>query len=253
MAEAIGAFIVSSLAAEAAVASVASAFSVSVAAVNTAVGTAAILGATIGLQYAMAPKPPAPENGAAPIKQAVPSRIRGYGRNRLAGAYMFFEEINRNSYDVIAFHSGRIDKVIGVYFHDDLVTLSSVGPDGPGTAGVYAFVEDTFGDSRYGGHQIALEIRVGNAFQGAPWFHGFEVGGIWSSAHHGNGVAWLALKCNTPEDPQTTQRPIRTGFLCPQLSLIALGYGIRVTRHKAGRTRQRGRYRTIRCFSSLTI
>lgn len=184
---------------------------------SSIVGSAVILGASIGLQYALAPKPPGPENGTQPIKQAVPPRIRGYGRNRLAGSYMLFEEINRISYDVIAFHSGRVAAIDHVYLHDDVVTLSSIGPDGPGTAGAPGLVENTFGDGRYGGNQLAVQIAVGAESQAAAWFAGFEVGGIWSADHKGNGIAWLALKCNTPESPTDYTKVYPHGLPLPSV------------------------------------
>jgi hypothetical protein len=75
--------------------------------VATIVGSAAILGATIGLQYALNnPNVPTAENGAVPIKQAIPPRIRGYWINRLAGYYVLFLAAGGNSQDMLAFHSG---------------------------------------------------------------------------------------------------------------------------------------------------
>lgn len=221
MAETIGAIIFSAI--EAAGVAGATAFGstaiLGTVTVNTVVGAAAVIGASIGLQYAMAPKPPAPENGMQPIRQAVPPCIRGYGQNRLAGYYMFFEEINATSYDVIAFHAGRIGKVLSVYLYDDLVTLSSIGPDGPGTAGTYGYVEDTFSDGRYG-HDLAIQVAVGRESQTAAWFAGFEVGSIWSADHKGNGVAWLAMKCLTPGDPSNYTKRYPHGLPAP--SVVAL-------------------------------
>jgi hypothetical protein len=95
---------------------------------STVVGTAAIIGASIGLQYALAAHPdvPKPENGSQPIKQAIPPRIMGYGTNRLAGYYMLFEigpNTVANSFDVMAFHSGRIGAIRGLFLHDDAITV----------------------------------------------------------------------------------------------------------------------------------
>lgn len=175
----------------------------------TILGSAAIIGASIGLQYALAPKPPGPENGAIPIKQAVPSRIRGYGRNRLAGAYMLFEEVSGKSYDVIAFHSGRIAGVDDVYLHDDKVVLL------PGNG----FVQDTFEDGRYGGNRIFIETRLGGVGQAPPdWINdGSGVNAIWNENHRGDGVAWLAMLCGTSPDPSEYTKYFPHGLPTPSV------------------------------------
>jgi hypothetical protein len=159
---------------------------------STVLGSAAIIGASIGLQYALAPKPPGPENGAVPLKQAVPPRIRGYGRNRLAGYYMLFEEVSKASYDVLAWHSGRAWAIDRIYLHDDPIV---VGGDG--------LVVNNFSDGRYGDNQIFIETRLGDPSQSAASFYldGSGVNTIWTANHKGNGIAWLAMKCNTPGDP----------------------------------------------------
>lgn len=41
----------------------------------------------------------------------------------LAGYYMLFEESDKNSYDVMAVHSGRVAAVVNMYLHDDLVAF----------------------------------------------------------------------------------------------------------------------------------
>lgn len=76
------------------------------------VGSAAIIGASIGLQYALSnPDVPKPENGAQPLKQSVPSRQRGYWTNRLSGYYLLFLGAGGDSQDMLAFHSGPIESV----------------------------------------------------------------------------------------------------------------------------------------------
>lgn len=153
---------------------------------TTIVGTAAILGATIGLQYALRPDTPRPSDGSAPVKQAVPPRIMGYGRNRLAGFYMLFEEFSATSFDVMAFHSGRIGGIVQYFLHDDEVFLYD---DGTVQAGF---------DNRYTPPSVAIETRLGYDDQAPPSWIGFT-SGVWTAAHKGNGIAWAALRCGSTE------------------------------------------------------
>jgi hypothetical protein len=164
----------------------------------TVVGTAAILGATIGLNYALRPSLPKPEDGSQAIKQAIPPRIRGYGTNRLAGYYMLFEAAGNppaSSYDVMAFHSGRISEISGLYLHDDPVTTSpSILP-----GAVIGSVASTYADGRYAGW-VFLEAALGAPVQFAPSLmtDSPAIADVWTSAHRGNGIAWIAMKCVCP-------------------------------------------------------
>lgn len=155
--------------------------------IETIVGTAAIVGASIGLNAALRARPqdvPPPESGSQALKQAIPVRIMGYGRNRLAGYYVLYESFEGSSYDIQAFHSGRVSAIVGYYLHDDPCTLSGGYIVGPG-------------DGRYGDNVINIETRLGTAPQAATAFIGISVGlaAIWSAAHQGNGVAWAAMRC----------------------------------------------------------
>lgn len=190
MAETIGTLIFASIEAAGATGAAALGSTAIIGSVTVAqvVGTAALIGASIGLQYALAPKPPKPEDGTQPLKQAVPARVRGYGQNRLAGSYMLFEEVGKISFDVMAFHSGRIGGVTKYYLHDDEVTLSGLA------------VQNTFEDERYK-NAVFIDTRLGTNNQDAPWFVdlGTGVEAIWNHDFKGNGIAWSALLCNAVE------------------------------------------------------
>jgi hypothetical protein len=193
--------------------------------IATAVGSAAILGASIGLQYALRPNAPGlppPESGSQPIKQAIPPRIRGYGLNRLAGYYMLFEAVPTlgrgppaNSYDVMAFHSGRIGSVVGFYLHDDpVLTTSDISHGGVG------IIANTYADSRYSGY-VVIEVALGSSPQSASSLITSDpaISSIWTSAFQGNGIAWAAMKCIGAHDAPT----FTTAFphQLPVLSVLA--------------------------------
>ncbi|RYH45500.1 MAG: hypothetical protein EON54_16725, partial [Alcaligenaceae bacterium] len=155
----------------------------------TIVGTAAVIGASIGLQYALRPGVPAAQDGSQPIKQGIPPRVRGYGRCRIAGYYMLFEENNGQSYDVIAWHSGRSAGIVTYYLHDDLVTLTG------------EVVNSSIPDGRYGYGDGTVRIRssLGDIYPPPPTYFsdpGIGFDAVWNGTDmRGNDIAWLSLYC----------------------------------------------------------
>lgn len=163
---------------------------------GTIVGSAAILGAAIGLQAAFGARPnlPQAESGSQPLMQAVPPRIRGYGRCRISGYYMLFEATNNTSYDVIAFHSGRVAQIVGIYLHDDQVFHNSNYPTDD-------VVSTTIDDGRYGA-VVHIRYDLGNSTGTPFYFNETEMDGLWNpSTHLGRGIAWLSLVCGKSETP----------------------------------------------------
>lgn len=180
---------------------------------TTVVGTAAIIGTSIGLQYALRPSVPAPEDGSQPLKQGIPPRIRGYGRNRLAGYYMLFEESDKNSYDVMAQHSGKVWAVVNMYLHDDLVVFDSGATD--------AIRPSFAGDGRYGPvGNVRVRFGYGDGTSQTFFSDGGPGGGIWAvETHFGIGIFWASLYCQgqgLKPDQYTTTYP--RGL--PLLSLV---------------------------------
>lgn len=166
--------------------------------VATAVGAAAVLGVSAAVAFANAPKvPKSGEAGfAQPIRQAIPPRPFGYGRSRVAGAYMLFEvdPSNFTSIDVVALHQGRIAGVVHHYLNEDIVGVN------PGTNAVVALHtgEVTEDENRYGaftGDLVFIETRQGLATETAYTSVASALPALWSSAHRGDGLASLALRC----------------------------------------------------------
>lgn len=186
----------------------------------TAIGSAAILGATIGLQYALSkPNTPKAEDGSQALKQSIPPRQMGYGTNRLAGSYLLFESQGSapaTSYDVIAFHSGRIGGIASIYFHDDLVT-----PDGDINDGGVHNISATFSDERYSLSRIKVEARLGTNTQTALAVLTSDslINSLWTSAHRGRGIAMLAVVSGGLNDPSDFTRIYPRGR--PEPSVVA--------------------------------
>jgi hypothetical protein len=182
-----------------------------------AIGGTALLSASIGLSYALSANPnmPKPEAGAMAIKQAIPARVRGYWDNRLAGAYMLYEEANRTSYDVIAFHHGRVESIRHFYLHDQEVSVSpDISAGGVGTVA-------TVGVDQFGGGRVQIEIKMGAATQTSSALYASDpdINGLWTSAYRGDGIAYACLKCGAFADPPTFSRGYPQGK--PELSVVA--------------------------------
>ncbi|MGY3607681.1 MULTISPECIES: hypothetical protein [unclassified Bradyrhizobium] len=184
----------------------------------TIVGGAAIIGASIGLQYALGqPNLPKAQDGSQAIKQAIPPRIRGYGINRLAGYYMLFEANGpppNASFDALALHSGKVDAFIGFYLSDDpVITTSDISHGGQ------SLVTSSFSDGRYGSF-IKVETAVGNPSQGgSPMLYTDPlISTYWTVNHRGDGIAWATMVCGAPPDPQVYSRIFPKGH--PELSVL---------------------------------
>lgn len=185
----------------------------------TVVGTTAIVAASIGLNYALSNTDvPKPEAGAQALKQAIPSRVRGYWINRLAGSYMFFGAEGpgpNTSYDVIAFHHGLVTEIVQVYLHDDAVTTSpSVSAGGFG-------VVDATAEGYYSLGRLQIEVRMGTFPQTALSLMTNDpfVSWQWTSSFRGDGVAHAALTCTAAVEPADHTGVYPRGK--PELSLVA--------------------------------
>ena len=186
----------------------------------TAIGTTALVAGAIGLQYALGrPGVPKPEDGSQALKQSIPPRIRGYGTNRLAGYYMLYEAAGpapAGSYDVIAFHSGRVERVDGFLLNDDPVTPNVSIPYG----GI-ATILGTYSDERYSHDAIHIDLKIGAAGQSASTLLTGDplINTIWTSQFVGNNIAYCAMVCNGTSDFSLQSRVYPRGK--PELSVVA--------------------------------
>jgi Putative phage tail protein len=162
--------------------------------VATAVGTAAILGASIAVAFATQPEVPKASDGSQPIRQPIPPRPFGYGRTRIAGAYMLFEvdDVTGESWDVLALHQGKIAGIVHVYLADDLVQLN------PANGFVNGLLNLADSDTRYNhnsANRVQLKFTQGLATETAFADVVAVLPTLWTSAHRGDGVASLMLHC----------------------------------------------------------
>ncbi|WP_316188330.1 MULTISPECIES: phage tail protein [unclassified Bradyrhizobium] len=206
MAETIGLFILESIGATASITGIGAA-TVTVAGVSAAtiVGTAAIIGASIGLNYALAssvrPDVPKPEDGSQSIKQAVPPRIKGFGTNRLAGYAMLYEasptQRPGKAYVVNALHSGVVGAFRGFYLNDDLV--NTIGDITHGGAAQVAAQDDK---GKYAAIYLETHLGIVPEIPNSLLTVDPQINGLWGVNHRGDGVASLTMLCNGISSPQ---------------------------------------------------
>lgn len=180
-----------------------------------AVGTVLLVAGAVGLNLLINRRPTPssqpsalapPDAGHQTIKQSIPPRVVGYGRVRLAGSYMLYEEDSGTSYDVIAFHHGRVEAIVGYYLHDDAVTI-----DGSGVVNVLP-------DGRYDNDKITIKTRLGAETETAYSEITSALSSIWTSAHRGDGIASAAMICSPVAlEDYTVEYP--RGL--PMLSIVA--------------------------------
>jgi hypothetical protein len=181
---------------------------------TTIVGSAAIIGVSIGLQYALNnAEVPKPEDGVQSLKQALAPRRRGYWINRLGGVYMLYLAAGGASQDMLAFHSGRIQEFLSVYLHDNQV--STVPDPAHGVViEVQSVGAETYLDS------ISLQLFDGRDDQTTfSMLNASTTSGVWTSAHAGQGIACGAMICALAADPETHTKRYPQGL--PVLSVVA--------------------------------
>lgn len=130
------------------------------------------------------PKIPRAEDGRVGVRQPTASRQSGYGRARIAGVYMLYEERAGHSFDVLAFHDGEVDAVERYFLLDDEVSV------------VDNVVQPTI-DGAYGGGRVRFYTNRGLT-PNAPFS---EIVGnlpdIYTAQHRGDGVAQIGLVCQS--------------------------------------------------------
>jgi Putative phage tail protein len=187
--------------------------------VASAVGSAVLIGGSLA-GAALLSRPsqtefavPKPSDGTKTLRQAIPPRLMGYGRCRIAGAFVLYEAgDNGYSYDVLALHEGRISAFQLYYLNDDLVGINI------GTGG---FVNSVIGsdDGRYIG-SVVIQTRLGLSTETAysDAVTGIADSGIWGNGHRGDGVASAFLRC-APVSQENHFTIYPNGL--PKLSVVA--------------------------------
>lgn len=163
--------------------------------VLTAAEFAAELALVIGLNALLAPKAPSTPAGFQTVKQAIPDRVRGWGRCRLRGAVMFDEASGVYLNRVFAFHDGQIDGIERWYLNDDLVYLSTGPFSTPWVGAVNGGFIAAGAGNRYGGNHVGLDWRLGLPTETAYAGLVSSMPTMWSDNCRLDGVASFFLSC----------------------------------------------------------
>jgi len=180
----------------------------------TIVGTAAIIGVSIGLQYALNnPEVPKPENGVQSLKQTLAPRRRGYWINRLGGVYMLYLAAGGDSQDMVVFHHGPVEQFMAIYLHDQQVSTI------PGIAHATVLAVQSVGANTYL-NVISLQLFDGRAGQTTyDMLSTSSTSGVWTTSHVGNNQACGAMICTKTADPSIFTKRYPQGL--PVLSVVA--------------------------------
>lgn len=148
------------------------------------------------------PKLPKPADGQLVTAQALPPRVRGYGRARLGGAYALRETSDGVLYQHVMMHHGRVDGFEDIYLHDEVVTLGTDIKGKPNsvmepehfTKGSFAFnpsaspPEDIVGRVSY----VQIETRLGLVPETpVQWL--VDAFPFWTANHRGDGIAQISV------------------------------------------------------------
>lgn len=156
--------------------------------VGTVAGYAAIIAPGIIAGIAGRPQLPSPSQVKIPLRQTIAPRQSGFGRARLSGPYMLFEEYQGDSYDVIAVHDGAIDAIETRWLHDDAVTVGTASIHSTSFTDAVLFTSPT---DQYT-NAIRWNDNLGAASQTAH--PAITDNPEWGAAHRGDGVASIGLR-----------------------------------------------------------
>jgi hypothetical protein len=158
------------------------------AAVGLSAGLVSAIGVGIGLvgtllQTLLQAQPPKPkfEDGTQNVKQAVPPRVRSYGRGRTGGAYVYYDTNDSGDLIMLLCHAAHlIQEVEQHWLFDSIVELDSGGGV---TTGSYQLLGESF-------------VFVTN-YLGTPTQVVADMPGEWDPLlHKGHGLFLTRVKCS---------------------------------------------------------
>lgn len=136
-------------------------------------------------QMMLSPTPPKPQmaEGDVSIKQAIPPRVRVYGRQRMGGAYLYYDSTSEGDLKTLVCHAAHeIDGYEEDWLNDERVQLDSEGQvtDDPWWQGND---DPIFGDPGEGHSTVTILHYLGSPNQTIDSFDE-----KWTAAHRGRGL-----------------------------------------------------------------
>ncbi|WEK42992.1 MAG: hypothetical protein P0Y64_16865 [Candidatus Sphingomonas colombiensis] len=143
------------------------------------ISSSLLIGAALGgLSFLIGgPSAPKPEQTETAIKSPTPTRISGYGRQRLYIAYALYTTArDGTAFDVGAFHDGQIDAIETYYLGDKKVAPNGAGWVPKGSAG------------EWGSNLVRIGTTLGAATNTAFSYVASALPDQWTTDHRGDGV-----------------------------------------------------------------
>lgn len=159
---------------------------------GTIVGYAVLSTATIGLSLLLQPDQKNKTNAEQmTVKQALPSRMRVYGRSKLGGALVFIDTGPGSTlYQALVHCEGPVDGYESFWLNDVDTTIAA------GSLGGVNFAQPW-------GDYVVIESHPGTIDQAAsPMLLGNGVAGGWTSAHQLKGLAYSVIGYHLPDKPE---------------------------------------------------
>ena len=164
-----------------------------------------LAGGSFLLQTLLAPKPPKPEDGKIAVRNPLPPRAYGAGRNRVAGSTIFLESTSKGHlYEIRALLSHECYQFVSYYLHEDEVTLATGG-------GVTQL------DKKYGPSNVSILTRLGTVPETAYSEVTTDFPTLWPSTARGDGICSALLSC---QDGSAKKQGKIYPFGKPELSCV---------------------------------
>jgi len=148
-------------------------------------------------QMMLSPTPPKPQmqEGDASIKQAIPPRVRVYGRQRMGGAFLYYDSTSEGDLKTLICHAAHeIDGYEEDWLNDERVQTDSEGQvtDDPWWQGND---DPIFGDPSDGHSTVTILHYLGSPNQTIDSFDE-----KWTEAHRGRGLNCTYVKYSDLKD-----------------------------------------------------
>lgn len=178
------------------------------AATITASLTAAITGLAISAVTQLlvgSPDLPKPATATTSIKTPIPPRVSGYGRCRVHGAYIFYENSRTNAaesdtfapfaMDAYVMHDGKIQGIVQRYLGDDKVTVKA-----------NHYIAD-MANNQYSNNLVRWDETLGDTPGTANWGHFVSAsGGKWTANSRGDGCVCVGIWWFPPKAEDFNER-----------------------------------------------
>jgi len=177
--------------------------------VASIVGTVALTGASIGLQLALAPKPPEPgeQKGQLTTRQPVPVRRRYYGRVKIGGALMFSETLDNTRYQVLALNHGEVADYEQHWLNEIVAVVVA-------NQVTNAFLQSGF-------PLVGIIWEYGTESDLGFGFLQAQFPGKWDAAHRGLGIAKVLITTGQPADQENFTAVYPGGLPPPYRAVVA--------------------------------